>query len=105
MASPQLSLGPRTPDTVTELSVYNLIAHVHKMDLSLEHISDWMMHNWARGRRTPDPTVEVVRAAAIRLVKKGHVKPGVEVLVRCVVRQPGTSRGLPLFLEDPPVKT
>lgn len=97
--TPSLSLGPRTPDTVIELSVYNTMAHVQRMDMTCSQLSQWLCANWhTRGPRTPEPTVDAVREAAQRLALKGHVslEPGDMVKVR--VRQ-GAHRGLPLFVE------
>lgn len=99
-----LSLGPRTPDTVMELSVYNVVAHLARRDMTTAEISAVLTKKWhTRGPLTPSPTERNVRGAARRLEKKQHVNfDNATKMVSVTVRQPPLGRGLPLFLEPPP---
>lgn len=97
--TPPFSLGPRTPETVLELSIYNLLGHVKKVDMNVHQITKHLCENWhTRGPRTPEPTDENVREAAARLADKGHVTIGNDSVVRVTMRQPNR-RGMPLFVE------
>lgn len=82
-----------------DLSVYNLVAHVERMDMTVAQISQYLSAKWtSRGPLALEPSTPNVSAAAARLAKLGHVSIDGET-VRCVVRQAG-NRGLPLFVED-----
>ncbi len=66
-----LSLGQRSPETVLELSVYNLLSHIAVVDMSPEQISEFLLAKWTPGPLTDPPTIEAVRGAVERLRMQG----------------------------------
>lgn len=82
-----------------DLSVYNLIAHVERMDMTVEQISQYLTAKWhTRGPLALKPTKQNVAASVKRLAALGYVRIEGDK-VECTVRQAG-NRGLPLFVED-----